>query len=118
MKKQTKIPISMPAVNGLTPKEEARFMSLLRKDTTLAEYQEFKRLKRKRWAPDNHFCRIVARNSPELFDALTALASAAARVVEDQAQPTSVHMRELDRRRAAASSLLAEINREGWPKRS
>ncbi len=47
----------------------------------------------------------------KLAEALRNLASAAARIVEDDAKPTLVHMRELDRCRAAASQLLDEVGR-------
>ncbi len=41
-----------------------------------------------------------------LEQALNALAAAAARIVEDDAKPTLLHMRELNRRRSAAARLL------------
>jgi hypothetical protein len=44
----------------------------------------------------------------ELVKVLGGLASAAARIVEDDDKPTLVHMRELDRQRHAASQLIAK----------
>lgn len=50
-------------------------------------------------------------NAPDLLEALTRLASASARVVEDDSHPSLEHMRELDRCRAAASILIAKAKK-------
>jgi len=54
--------------------------------------------------------RLIAA-APELLDALTKLASAAARIVEDDNKPTLVHMRELNRCRRAACEAIAKAER-------
>jgi len=46
----------------------------------------------------------------QVVDTLRTLASASARIVEDDSAPTAMHMRELDRRRAAASALLDNLD--------
>lgn len=52
----------------------------------------------------------------QLITALADLATAAARIVEDDANPTLVHMRELNRSRSRACRLLAELSPQKTPR--
>ena len=58
-------------------------------------------------APSKADARLIAA-APELLAACKGLAAAAARIVEDDDQPTLVHMRELNRQRQAARDALAK----------